>query len=132
RGVASVTDHDAAARAGGDRAGVLDRGLSVSVRRNASVASLHDMMPIQRLIFAAGLCATACVDTNLEVPQTEQDVVLPGYELVDMETTLDTMSTKQLQVECPKGKQALGVGWEGLDNTRAFTHAIATYSAPSY
>src|SRR4029078_7711944 len=49
-----------------------------------------------------------------------------------METTLDTMSTKQLQVECPKGKQALGVGWEGLDNTRAFTHAIATYSAPSY
>lgn len=90
------------------------------------------MMPIQRLIFAASLCATACVDTNVEVTQTEQDVVLPGYELVEVETVLDPMSSKQLLVECPKGKQVLGVGWEGLDNTRAFMHAIATYSAPSY
>ena len=56
-------------------------------------------MPIQRLIFAASLCATACVDTNVEVTQTEQDVVLPGYELVEVETVLDPMSSKQLLVE---------------------------------
>lgn len=50
-----------------------------------------------------------------------------GYEIVTGETPVDATSTKQLQVECPAGKKALGASWGVLDPTSAILEGRATY-----
>ena len=55
-----------------------------------------------------------------------------GYEVVVGETPVDTTATKQLQVDCPEGKKALGAGWSVLDPTGAILDGRATYFQPAF
>ncbi|MEO0421350.1 MAG: hypothetical protein AAF184_03380 [Pseudomonadota bacterium] len=55
-----------------------------------------------------------------------------GYEVVVGETALDSTVTKQLQVDCPVGKKALGAGWAVLDPTSAILDGRATYFEPAF
>ena len=55
-----------------------------------------------------------------------------GYEVVVGETPVDATVTKQLQVDCPEGKKALGAGWSVLDPTDAILDGRATYFQPAF
>ncbi len=55
---------------------------------------------------------------------------IAGYEIVVLETSVDTAVLKQLIVSCPQGKKALGAGWSALDVTGAILEGSATYSEP--
>ena len=55
-----------------------------------------------------------------------------GYEIVVGETALDASATKQLQVDCPAGKRALGAGWSVLDSTSAILSGRSTYFEPAF
>ena len=48
------------------------------------------------------------------------------------ESVLDGAQSKQLQVDCPAGKKALGAGWAVLDSTDAILEGQATYSEPAF
>ncbi len=52
---------------------------------------------------------------------------ISGYEVVVGETAVDPSTPKQLQVDCPDGKKALGAGWSVLDPTNARLFAQANY-----
>jgi len=58
--------------------------------------------------------------------------LIPGYQVVVGETPADSSPTKQLQVECPKGKKALGAGWSVLDPTGAILEGEATCFEPAF
>ncbi len=45
---------------------------------------------------------------------------------------MDAATTKQLQVDCPEGKKALGAGWSVLDPTSAILDGRATYFQPAF
>jgi hypothetical protein len=55
-----------------------------------------------------------------------------GYEVVVGETTVDGSASKQLRVDCPAGKKALGAGWSVLDGTGAILEGQVTYSEPAF
>lgn len=55
-----------------------------------------------------------------------------GYEVVVGETAVDNTPAKQLRVDCPAGKKALGAGWSVLDPTDAILDGRVTYSEPAY
>jgi hypothetical protein len=55
-----------------------------------------------------------------------------GYQVVVGETAVDNTITKQLRVDCPAGKKALGAGWSVLDPTSAILEGQATYSEPAF
>ncbi len=55
-----------------------------------------------------------------------------GYEVVVGETAVDNTPAKQLQVDCPDGKKALGAGWGVLDPTDAILEGRATYFQPAF
>ena len=55
-----------------------------------------------------------------------------GYEIVVGETAVDNMASKQLRVDCPEGKKALGAGWSVLDPTSASLDGRATYFQPAF
>lgn len=55
-----------------------------------------------------------------------------GYEIVVGETVVDNTPMKQLRVDCPEGKKALGAGWSVLDPTDAILDGRVTYSEPAY
>lgn len=55
-----------------------------------------------------------------------------GYEVVVAETAVDKTVQKQLTVNCPKGKKALGAGWGVLDPTSAILDGQATYFEPAF
>ncbi len=55
-----------------------------------------------------------------------------GYEIVVGETAVDATVMKQLRVDCPEGKTALGAGWSVLDSTSAILDGTATYFEPSF
>jgi hypothetical protein len=57
---------------------------------------------------------------------------LSGYEVVTKETAVDTTPSKQLIVECPKGKRATGGGWAALDSTSAIISGKATTNQPAF
>src|SRR5262245_34359503 len=57
---------------------------------------------------------------------------ISAYEIVVGETAVDNMPTKQLQVNCPAGKKALGAGWSVLDPTSAILDGRATYFEPAF
>jgi hypothetical protein len=57
---------------------------------------------------------------------------ISGYEVVVGETAVNNTSTKQLQVNCPTGKKALGAGWSVLDPTSAILDGRATYFEPAF
>lgn len=57
---------------------------------------------------------------------------ITGYEVVVRETALDATPSKQLQVNCPAGKRALGAGWSVLDPTSAILEGQATYFEPAF
>lgn len=54
------------------------------------------------------------------------------YEVVVDETPVNTTPTKQLQVDCPADKKALGAGWSVLDPTGAILDGRATYFQPAF
>lgn len=55
-----------------------------------------------------------------------------GYEVVVGETAVDSTVSKQIRVDCPAGKKALGAGWSVLDPTSAILEGEATYSEPAF
>ena len=55
-----------------------------------------------------------------------------AYEIVVGETAVDSTPTKQLKVDCPDGKKALGAGWSVLDSTSAILSGRATYFQPAF
>ena len=55
-----------------------------------------------------------------------------GYEVVVGDTGADSEVTKQLRVDCPEGKRALGAGWSVLDETDAILQGRATYFEPAF
>jgi hypothetical protein len=57
---------------------------------------------------------------------------ISGYEVVVGQTTADATPTKQLQVDCPAGKKALGAGWSVLDPADAILEGRATYFEPAF
>jgi hypothetical protein len=57
---------------------------------------------------------------------------IAGYEIVVGETAVDATVMKQLRVDCPEGKRALGAGWSVLDSTSAILDGTATYFEPAY
>ena len=57
---------------------------------------------------------------------------IQGYEVVVGQTAADATPSKQLRVNCPEGKKALGAGWSVLDSTDAILEGNATYFEPSY
>jgi hypothetical protein len=57
---------------------------------------------------------------------------IAGYEVVVGETAVDATPMKQLRVDCPEGKKALGAGWSVLDPTSAILDGSATYFEPAY
>ena len=57
---------------------------------------------------------------------------ISAYEVVVGETPVDATLTKQLQVDCPEGKTALGAGWAVLDSTGAILDGRATYFQPAF
>lgn len=54
------------------------------------------------------------------------------YEIVAGESPVDTTVMKQLRVDCPEGKKALGAGWSVLDPTGAILDGRATYFQPAF
>ena len=57
---------------------------------------------------------------------------IQGYQVVVGETPVDATAVKQLRVDCPPGKRALGAGWSVLDSTSAILEGEATYFEPAY
>ncbi|MDH5433202.1 MAG: hypothetical protein OEY19_04595 [Gammaproteobacteria bacterium] len=57
---------------------------------------------------------------------------ISGYEVVVGETAVDNVASKQLRVDCPEGKKALGAGWSVLDPTSAILDGRATYFQPAF
>ena len=55
-----------------------------------------------------------------------------NYEVVVGETAVNATANKQLQVDCPDGKKALGAGWSVLDPTGAILDGRATYFQPAF
>jgi hypothetical protein len=55
-----------------------------------------------------------------------------AYEIVVGETPVDSTAQKQLRVDCPEGKKALGAGWSVLDTTGAILDGRATYFQPAF
>jgi hypothetical protein len=55
-----------------------------------------------------------------------------GYEIAIDETVVDDFPIKQLQVNCPAGKNALGAGWAVLDSTSAILDGRATTFQPAF
>jgi hypothetical protein len=56
---------------------------------------------------------------------------MSGYELVVAETSVGTHSQRQLEVQCPAGKKALGAGWGALDPSGAILDGTLTSSEPA-
>lgn len=54
------------------------------------------------------------------------------YEVVEVETAVNRTAKKQLRVDCPSGKKALGAGWSVLDSTGAILGGRATYNQPAF
>ncbi len=52
---------------------------------------------------------------------------LPTHEVVTQETPVESTTWKQLQVECPAGRRALGAGWSVLDDTSGILDGEALY-----
>ena len=77
------------------------------------------------------LSAAGCVGP----PGPEGPPGPPGvteYEVVVGETAVNPTARKQLQVDCPEGKKALGAGWSALDPTGAILDGRATYFQPAF
>jgi len=55
-----------------------------------------------------------------------------GYQIVVGESPLNNSASKQLRVDCPAGKKALGAGWSVLDSTSAILDGSATYFEPAF
>jgi len=55
-----------------------------------------------------------------------------GYEVVVGETAVDSTPMKQLRVDCPEGKKAIGAGWSVLDPTGAILDGRVTYFQPAF
>ena len=55
-----------------------------------------------------------------------------NYEVVVGETAVDNTTQKQLKVDCPSDKKALGAGWSVLDSTGAILDGRATYFQPAF
>ena len=92
-------------------------------------------MRIQRLGLAIpvliALSAAGCVGP----PGPEGPPGPPGvadYEVVVGETAVDATASKQLQVDCPEDKKALGAGWSVLDPTGAILDGRVTYFQPAF
>jgi hypothetical protein len=54
-----------------------------------------------------------------------------GYQVVVGQTALDATVSKQLRVDCPAGRRALGAGWAVVDSTGAILEGQATYFEPA-
>ena len=83
------------------------------------------------ILVVVALSAGGCVGP----PGPEGPPGPPGvteYEVVVGETAVDGTATKQLQVDCPAGKKALGAGWSVLDPTSAILDGRATYFQPAF
>lgn len=57
---------------------------------------------------------------------------IAAYEVVIGETAVNSVAQKQLRVNCPEGKKALGAGWSVLDSTSAILDGRATYFEPAF
>jgi len=55
-----------------------------------------------------------------------------GYQVVVGQTAADSTPTKQLRVDCPAGKKALGAGWSVLDPTDAILEGQCSYFEPAF
>lgn len=63
--------------------------------------------------------------------ETTGATAISGYEIVIGETAVDNTTEKQLQVDCPGSKKALGAGWSALDDTDAILDGTASYFEPA-
>ncbi len=83
------------------------------------------------ILVVVALFAGGCA----EPPGPEGPPGPPGvtdYEVVVGETAVNATANKQLQVDCPDGKKALGAGWSILDPTGAILDGRATYFQPAF
>ena len=67
-----------------------------------------------------------------QINQKKQCGAILGYEKITKESDLNEQPLKQVIVNCPKGKKAIGAGWSVLDKTNAILDGTATYFEPSY
>lgn len=63
---------------------------------------------------------------------TSNCAALSGYEVVTMQTPVNSDPMKQLEIKCPEGKYATGAGWSVEDSTSAILDGTATYFQPGY
>lgn len=71
---------------------------------------------------------TACA----EATATSKPLDTLSYEIVVGETVTDNTPVKQLRVDCPAGKVALGAGWSVLDPTDAILDGQVSYFEPAF
>ena len=89
----------------------------------ASFASIGALLIVASLVGCAGPAGP---------PGPAGALGVSGYEVVVGETVVDNTTAKQLRVDCPAGKKALGAGWSVLDSTSAILEGQATYSEPAF
>lgn len=97
-----------------------------------SAAHLNRVILTATTLLRAALLTGCGEAAGVNVGQSIAAVTLSGYEVVSQETATDSTSSKQLQVQCPSGKKALGAGWAVLDGTGAILDGLATHSSASW
>lgn len=57
---------------------------------------------------------------------------ISGYEVIVVESPVNSTVNKQLTATCPEGKRTISCGWSALDSTSAILSGKVTYSEPSF
>lgn len=65
-------------------------------------------------------------------PSHMEQQLWPGYTVVQIESPVSSLSSKQVNGTCGQGLKVLGAGWEVLDSTGAILEGRATYFGPSW
>jgi hypothetical protein len=94
----------------------------------------HQRISLLFLMIAVAACASISVKAwfNNGTSVDPAGFQGTGYQIVVGETAVNNMVSKQLIVNCPRGKRATGAGWSVLDRTSAILDGQSTYSEPSF
>jgi hypothetical protein len=85
---------------------------------------------MKKLNFLTGIAMVMLLTMGCDSRPTASGIGCYSVEVA--ETVVDDFPIKQLQVNCPEGKKALGAGWSVLDSTSAILEGHATYFEPAY
>jgi hypothetical protein len=80
----------------------------------------------------ATAAVAACALVGVALAQGTAGSPVAGYEVVFRESALDATAIKQLRVDCPAGKRAVGAGWSVVNSTGAILEGQALHSMPAY